>query len=125
MAKFANDLVMDAALDYVIANSERLVVASGDASGVYANLAAISLADIAVDSGDFTKANGDTSGRKVTVAQQSTFAIDSSGTATHVHLAKDSATARIILTTTCTSQALTAGGTVTVPAWDEEIGDPT
>lgn len=125
MAKFANDLVMDAAFDFVIAQAERLVVAAGDASGVYANLAAISLADVAIDSGDFTKANGDTSGRKVTIAQQSSIPIDSSGTANHVHVVRDSATSRILLTTTCTSQALTAGGTVTVPAWDEEIGDPT
>src|SRR6185503_15409796 len=122
MAKFANDLVMDAAFDYVSAQAERLVVASGDASGVYANLAAISLADVVVDTGDFSKANGDTNGRKQTTAQQSAIAIDSSGTATHVHVVHDAATSRILLTTTCTSQVLTAGGTVTVPAWDEEIG---
>lgn len=125
MTKFANDLVMDAAFDFVIAQAERLVVASGDAGGVYANLAAISLADVAVDSGDFSKANGDTSGRKLIIAQQTAITIDSSGTATHVHLVRDSATARILLTTTCTSQVLTAAGTVTVPTFDEEIGDPT
>lgn len=124
MAKFANDLVMDAAFDFVIAEAERLVVAAGDASGVYASLAAIALADVTVDSGDFSKANGDTNGRKLTVAQQTAVPIDSSGTATHVHIVDDTGT-RILLTTTCTSQALTAGGTVTVPTWDDEIGDPT
>jgi hypothetical protein len=30
----------------------------------------------------------------------------------------------LLYVTTCTSQALTAGNTVTVPAWDIEIADP-
>jgi hypothetical protein len=125
MAKFANDLVMDAAFDYVIAQADALAVASGDASGVHANLAAITLASVTIDSGDLSKANGDTNGRKLTVAQQTAISITASGTANHVHVVRNAATARILLTTTCTSQALTSGGTVTVPAWDEEIGDPT
>jgi hypothetical protein len=124
MAKFANDLVMDAAFDFVVAEAERLVVASGDAGGVYASLAAIALADVTVDSGDFSKANGDTNGRKLVVAAQSNVPIDSNGTANHVHIVDDTGT-RILLTTTCTSQVLTSGGTVTVPTFDEEIGDPT
>lgn len=70
--------------------------------------------------GDFTIANGDTSGRKVTIAQQATLTIDASGTATHVAI--NDGTDYYV--TTCTSQALTSGGTVTVPAWDIEIADP-
>ena len=71
--------------------------------------------------GDFTKANGDVSGRKLTVAQQATLSIDASGTATHVAI-NDGTNYYV---TTCTSQALTSGGTVTVPAWDIEFADPT
>ena len=39
-------------------------------------------------SGDFTKANGDTSGRKLTVAAKSGVLIDASGTATHTALVR-------------------------------------
>ena len=70
--------------------------------------------------GDFTKANGDTNGRKVTVAQQATLSIDASGTATHIAINDGTD----FYVTTCTSQALTSGGTVTVPAWDIEFADP-
>ena len=52
--------------------------------------------------------------------------IDSSGTATHVALSRVS-DSTLLLVTTCTSQALTANGsnTVNVPAFDDEIADPT
>ena len=71
--------------------------------------------------GDFNKANGDASGRKVTVAQQATLSIDASGTATHVAINDGTD----FYVTTCTSEALTSGGTVTTPAWDIEFADPT
>lgn len=123
MTKFANDLIMDAALDFLIAEAERIVVCSGYPAS-YAGVAAVTLADDAIAGGDITKANGDTSGRKATIAQQANVPIDNSGTATHVAVVDDTGT-RILLVTECTSQALTAGGTVTIPAFDEEIGDPT
>jgi len=82
------------------------------------------LADVAMTvNTDYTKANGDVSGRKVTVAAKSTVLIDVSGTATHVALVDGT---RLLYVTTCTTQALTANGTNTVnfPAWDIEIADP-
>lgn len=82
------------------------------------------MAIVTIDSADFTgPANGDTNGRKLTVAQQATITVDSSGTAQHIALA-DSANSKLLYVTTCTSQALTSGNTVTVPAWDIEIADP-
>ena len=60
--------------------------------------------------------------QKTTVAQQSTVSITNSGTATHV--AVITANSTLVDVTTCTSQALTSGGTVTIPAWDHEIADP-
>ena len=88
--------------------------------------ATYALADIVIDSGDFTKANGDTSGRKITIGAQSSVLIDASGTATHVALVI-TGSSTLLYGTTCTSQALTANGsnTVNVPAWDIEIADPT
>ena len=120
MAKWANDLVMDAALDYIAASTRQTALSGQPAN--FAGIAAVLLASITIDSGDFTKANGDTSGRKVTIGAQSSVSISSSGTATHVGL-DDGSVLRYV--TTCTSQALTSGGTVTFPAWDIEIADPT
>jgi len=71
-------------------------------------------------SGDFTKANGDVSGRKLTVAAQNSLSIDASGSATHIAINNGVD----YYVTTCTSQALTSGGTVSVPAWDIEFADP-
>lgn len=119
MAKWANDAMMDAALNYV-AGALTLLVCSSQPADRAAALAA-ALADVVIDAGDFTLANGDTSGRKVTIGQQSNVPIDTSGTANHIALI-DGTNLRYV--TTCTAQALTAGGTVTAPAWDVEVADP-
>lgn len=123
MAKAVPDVVLDAALDE-IATATRLVVCSAEPAN-YAGIAAVLLASVALTAGDgngdYVVANGDASGRKLTVAQQADIAITASGTATHVAL-DDGASLQYV--TTCTSQALTSGGTVTVPAWDIEIADP-
>lgn len=123
MPKWANDAVMDAALD-VTATGTRLFVCTGQPTD-YANAVSLALATHVLTSGDFTKANGDTSGRKVTVAAQSGLLIDASGTATHIAIGRAGDTTLLIVTT-CASQALTANGenTVNVPAFDEEIADP-
>lgn len=125
MAKAAPDIVMDGALD-VIASATKQVACSAQPTTYTEANATYALADIVIDGTDFTKANGDTSGRKVTVAAQSGVLIDTSGTATHVALVR-TADSTLIYVTTCTSQALTANGsnTVNFPAWDVEFSDPT
>jgi hypothetical protein len=124
MAKAAPDIIMDGALD-VIASATKQVACSAQPTTYTEANATYALADIVIDSGDFTKANGDTSGRKVTIGAQSSVLIDTSGTATHVALVR-TADSTLIYVTTCTSQALTANGsnTVNFPAWDIEIADP-
>ena len=116
------DSIMDAALQYLEdATSLVMHVCSGDPADRAAAITN-SLADHALTSGDFTIANGDTSGRKSTVAQQASIDIDATGTAAHVCIIDSS---ELLLKTACTSQALTSGGTVTVPAFDYEIADAT
>lgn len=124
MAKSANDSIMDAALD-VIATATKLVVCSAQPTTYTEANVTYALADVVIDGTDFTKANGDTNGRKTTVAAQSSVLIDTSGTATHVALII-TGSSTLLYVTTCTSQALTANGsnTVNVPAWDIEIADP-
>lgn len=124
MAKAAPNSTIDAMLAE-IATATRLVVCSGEPAN-FAGIAAVALADVTLTAGDgngdYTIADGDVSGRKITVAQQADVEIDATGTATHVAL--DDGT-DLIYVTTCTSQALTDGGTVTIPAWDVEVADPT
>lgn len=124
MTKFLADEVLDDLLDR-IATATRVVVCSGQPAN-FAGIAAVALADVAVTpgagNGDFTIANGDTNGRKLTLAQQAAIDIDVSGTATHISFDDGSL---LLAVTTCTSQALTDTGTVTIPAFDIEVADPT
>lgn len=124
MAKFAVDAVLDGSLD-VIATATKLIVCSAQPTTYTEANSTYALADIVIDSGDFTKANGDTSGRKITIGAQSSVLIDTSGTANHIALVRV-ADSTLLYVTTCTSQALTANGsnTVNVPAWDIEFADP-
>lgn len=124
MAKLSPDIVLDGALD-VIASATKLVVCSTQPTTFTEANATYALADVVIDGADFTKANGDTSGRKVTIGAQSGVLIDASGTAQHVALVR-TADSTLIYVTTCTSQALTANGsnTVNVPAFKIEIADP-
>jgi hypothetical protein len=120
MTKLLDDSVPDAALDKFATATRQVVCSAAPAN--FAGIAAVALADVTLDGGDFSKADGDTSGRKTTVAQQANVPIDTSGTATHLSY-DDGAT--LLGVTEVTSQALTSGGTVTVPAHDLEYGDPT
>lgn len=123
MAKSTNSLVMDAALDE-LALATIMVACSAEPTTYVEATSTYALADVVIGPGDFTKANGDTSGRKVTLAQQADVPIDSTGDATHVATAI-TASSTLLDVTTCTQQTLTSGGTVTFPAWKHEIADPT
>lgn len=119
MAKKADNAFIDGGLD-AIGLCTLISVCSAEPANKAA-VAGVTLASIATTAPDYVKADGDTSGRKTTVQQQADVSISASGTATHVVM--DDGTN--IYVTTCTSQALTSGGTVTIPAFDIEIGDPT
>lgn len=120
MTKSLDNTVLDAP-EAIIDNVTALHVCSS-APANHAGIAAVSLADVTVDASDFTAADGDSSGRKVTVAAQSGVTVDTSGTATH--LAGTDGTTMLFLTEV-TSQALTSGNTINIPAFDIEFGDPT
>ena len=121
MAKWANDLMMDAALDY-FAGSTAMVACSAQPAN-FAGVAAVALADVAVAPGDFTKANGDTSGRKVTVAAKSGVSVATSGTVTHAALL-DVTNSKLLFVTTTPSTAVAGGGTVDIGSWKDEIQAP-
>lgn len=122
MAKQAPDATIDAMFDYIDQCNIMHICSAEPAN--YAGIAAVSLASVAlVPDTDFTKANGDTSGRKVTIAAKTGVTVTTTGTATHIAIARSTdSTLRYV--TTCTSQALTSGNTANVPAWKIEVADP-
>lgn len=124
MAKSVHDDVLDQSLSYVKTNGTRICVCSAQPTTYTEAITTYKLAIKTISSSDYTgPANGDSSGRKITVNQAATITVDSTNTATHVALA-DSVNSKLLYVTTCTSQSLTSGNTVTIPAWDIEIADP-
>lgn len=121
MAKWSNDAILDAALNYVKNNAATMTVCSQQPATRTEAITTYALADVAVTDTDFTLGNGDVSGRKVTVAAKSDVAVDTSGSATHIAIVSAS---DLLYVTTCTTQSLTSGNTVSIPAWDIEIADP-
>ncbi len=88
-----------------------------DAKGITENAALAAI--------DYTKANGDVSGRKLAIVQKPTINIHTSGTVDHVAKVDDELK-ELSVVNTATAQPLTAGGTVTFPAHDIiEARDPT
>ena len=67
-------------------------------------------------------ADGDSSGRKLTVDASNSNTADATGTASHVSLIDATV---LMYVTTCTNQMITSGNTVNIGAWDVEIADPT
>lgn len=121
MAKFTPDAILDLPLDGIAA-ATILTVCSTQPTTRTEAVTTYKLADVVVDASDFSKANGDVSGRKLIVAAQNAVPVDSSGTAQHIALCDAT---NLLHVTTCTSQALTAGNTVNTPAYDIEFLDVT
>ena len=128
MGKMVGDGVLDAALNYIKNNCDQLSVCA-DTPTSYALATTAGNVRLAIKTGltttNFTgPVDGDTNGRKFTINQQSTFDVTNSGNATHVALTY-SGGSELLYVTTCTTQALLSGNTVTVPAWSITISDPT
>lgn len=122
MAKSIADTIIDAMLD--LAEGDQVSVCSAQPTSYTEAITTYKLAIVIGMTGQYTKAAGDTSGRKSTLAAQLAATIDATGTATHVAVTNLAGTA-LRRVTTCTSQALTSGGTVDIGAHKHEINDPT
>lgn len=122
MAKACDNTVFDGMLNILKNNVVTMSVCSAQPTTQAEAATTFKLADVTMTGTDFTIADGDTSGRKITTAQKAGVSVDTTGTGTHIALF-DAAILRYV--TTCTSQVLTALNTVTFPAWDIEVADPT
>ena len=124
MAKTIADAVYDAALQYIEDNTTLVTVCSAQPTTYTEASATYKLADVVTDASDFTGPSDGATGRKTIVNAQSGVTVDSSGTATYVAGSK-SGTSALLWVTTCTSQVLTAGNTVDIPAITITLADPT
>lgn len=125
MAKFVPDATIDAMLA-VIANAvDRIDICSTQPTTYTEATSTYSLGNVALTlgagNGDWTLANGDVSGRKLTMAQQTGVSIGTGGSAQHI--AGTDGTSVLWFVTTCTSQTVTAGNTATINAFDIEVLD--
>ena len=124
MGKWQNDDMLDAALNYVADNGSQIDITSDSSTPVdLANSLASTSLTTGDGNGDYTVQTGDSSGRKLTIAEQADIGVSTSGTARHVVISDGGSSATLYLVTTCTEQSLTSGNTVTIPSWDDEIAD--
>lgn len=123
MARFAPNSFYSGAFGTIENNANRRIVVLDSEQSTYANVAAATLADATLDDDDLTEGAGTVSGRRLIVSQFSDIEIDASGDATHVAIVDDDADV-VLYITTCTTQTLTDGGTVTIPTWSIEIRAP-
>lgn len=123
MAKYMNPSVIDLALNDIKTNANKLIVCSQQPTTFAEANVTYALGSVAMTSADYTLANGDVSGRKVTVGAKAAVPVTTSGTATHVALV-DTVNSILKLVTTTTSTAVAAAGTVDVGSFKDEIQAP-
>jgi len=120
MAKWQIDAMLDAALSYITSNATEMYICDSQPG---TRAAAITASAIAAVVPTFQAiANGAVDGRKVDVDAKADRSITSSKTVTHIALCSGTV---LLYVTTCTSQALVSGNTVTIPAWTITLRDAT
>lgn len=123
MAKSVLDAVIDEAFERIQLNANLMTLCS-QAPGSYTQaLSNYALGQRTVDSSHFTIQDGDSSGRKLTVSAQNSVGITTSGHCNHLAILNTTSEEMMILTEV-TSQYVNAGNYVNVPAFDDEIADP-
>ncbi|GLX86386.1 hypothetical protein tloyanaT_26390 [Thalassotalea loyana] len=120
MTKFIHDEVLDAPIDKIIAEADRVIwidTFSNDYTTITTNAIGSYIPTI-------TKANGDTSGRKGTIQASSGISVDADGTFNHFAVVDDDASKVLYVGEAGASKPLTVGDTVDAPATDIEFSDP-
>jgi hypothetical protein len=117
----AADSVLDGLLD-VIATATRVSACTSQPAN-FAGIAAVSVGNYTLTGGSYTKANGDVSGRKITLGAQS----GNNGTATGAanYLAYDNGST-LLFVTAASGQTVNSGSPWTIGSYKVcEVADPT
>lgn len=124
-----DDTVLDALLLKIADNGNELNVNNAEPTTHLEAITTFKLADVALTTGiagaDYATANGDTDGRKLTISEKATITIDTTGTATHISITDNVGSILLAVIALTSSVALVATNTVTVPAFDIVVRDPT
>lgn len=123
MAAFLTDNAIDALLNYIKNNAEVLHICSAQPTA-YGDIATYSLGSKSTPTIG-SPANGDTSGRKITISAITDGTVSGTGTATHWALVDVTGTELLFSQALSSSQGVTSGNTFTLPAIDIENPDPT
>ncbi len=124
MAKFAHSDFIDGAFNLVKASADTITytLTSAQPTTRAEAVTTYMLASTTLNkTTEVTLANGDTSGRKMTISAKTGVSVTNTGTATHAAICDAS---RLLFVTTTTSQAVSAGGTADIGSWKDEIAAP-
>ena len=124
MGKSIHSLVLKAALSYIKDNCSYMYVCSE-----WPSTAAMASNTEMLASASFTSTqmtvSAAASGAHLTMSAINSINVSNTGSAQHIALVFVGVASKVLCVTTCTSQALTEGNTVNVPAWSYTINDPT
>ena len=130
MAKFCSSNILNAAATVIRDNCAKIAVCTTVSITNVAEAQGAMLAETTLTTGastSFTIADGDVSGRKITISQQSSIAVASTGVAGQIALYTTVGGSTVLYyLTNCTTQALAStSNKVTIPAWKIEFRDAT
>jgi hypothetical protein len=117
--------MIDAAFDWIRARVTKENVDNALPTTYAEATSTYMLAQVGMTSTDCVVADGDSNGRKMTMGAKNSVSVTTSGTAYNVALTGSTGSTILLLVTACTSQVLTTGNTVNIPAWKNEIADVT
>ena len=127
MGKKLHDDILDSPADNIADNGNQILLCEGEPATYTEATTTRKLCShnltVGDGNGDYTVADNDTGGRKLTVAQQADITISASGQGDHAAIV-DTVNSKLLLVTTVASQQLTAGGTVTIPSFAARFPDP-
>lgn len=121
MAKYANPNFIDGAFNVIKASADTITytLCSTQPTTRTEAVATYMLASTTLNkTTEITLANGDTSGRKMTISAKTGVSVTNTGTGNHVAICDAS---NLLFVTTVTPQAVSSGGTVDIGAWKNEI----
>jgi hypothetical protein len=126
MAKTILAAAVDAAYDYIKARVTGIAVCDTQPTNYTEAFTTFNLAKVGLTSTGLTTAAGDAGGsaRKMTTDQKTGVSVLVTGAAKFIALFGSTASV-LLLVTTCTSQTITTGNTLTIPAFKHEFGDVT
>lgn len=124
MAKAANSNFIDGAFNYIKNSADVITytLCSAQPTTRAEAVTTFMLGSTTLNkASELTLAAGDTSGRKMTVSAKPGVPVTNTGTGNHVAICDAT---NVLFVTTCTSQAVSAGGTADIGLWKDEIAAP-